>query len=171
MQSEARPAAAGGGGTRGPIKSPIDLAGGLFLLALGAVGFFGTLSLSFGSMSNIGPGLLPRTMSVMIAAIGVVLVVSSFLTRGSPLERWSLRAPLFVLGSAVVFAWTIRPLGLIVAGPLAVLISSLADKDTRPIEVLIFAITLTAACIGLFSFVLRLPIPVMPTALPWPLGG
>ena len=81
MQSEARPAGAGGasaGGRHGPIKSAVDLAGGLFLLALGAIGFFGTINLSFGTFSNIGPGLMPRTVSVMIAALGLALAISSF---------------------------------------------------------------------------------------------
>lgn len=174
MQSEARSAGGGGanaGSRRGVLKSPIDLAGGLFLLAMGALGYLGTANLSFGSFSSIGPGLMPRTVSVMVAALGLTLAASAFVTPGSQLERWRLRAPLFVLGSVLVFAWTVRPLGLIVAGPLAMILSSFAEKDTRPVEIVIFATVMTAFCIGLFSFALRLPIPVLPTALPWPFGG
>ena len=62
----------------------------------------------------------------------------------------------------LVFAATIRPWGLIVAGPLAIIVSSLADKETRPIEIVLFAAVMTAACIGLFKILLRLPIPVFP---------
>lgn len=174
MQSEARPTAASAAGAyhgRGLVKSPIDLAGGLFLITLAAIGFFGTLNLSFGTLSSMGPGLLPRTVAVLLAGLGLTLVVSGFVAAGSQLERWRLRGPFFVLGSVLLFAWTIRPLGLVIAGPLAVLFSSLADKDTRLVEVLIFAAVMTALCVGLFSFALRLPIPVLPSALPWPFGG
>jgi CHASE2 domain-containing sensor protein len=68
----------------------------------------------------------------------------------------------FVLGAVMVFATTVRTFGLAVAGPLAIIISSLADRQTRPIEVLLFAIGLTAICIGLFKYLLRLPIPLAP---------
>lgn len=165
MQSEARTAEAAGGGTRGPVKSPIDLGGGLFLIALAALGFFGTLGLSFGTLNNIGPGLMPRSVSVLIAALGLILVISAFISRGAGLERWHVRGPLFVLGSAVVFALAIRPLGLIVAGPLAVVLSAFADRDTRPVEIALFAIALTLLCGLLFKDMLSLPIPFDPIGI------
>ena len=84
---------------------------------------------------------------------------------------WSFRGLFFVLGAALLFAWTIRPLGLIFAGPIAIVFASLADRTTRPLEIGIFTIALTAFCIGLFSFVLRLPIPVLPSSLPYPLDA
>jgi hypothetical protein len=67
-----------------------------------------------------------------------------------------------VIGAVLVFAATIRQWGLIAAAPLAVIISSLADKDTRPLEIILFAVVITAASIGLFKILLRLPIPVFP---------
>jgi putative tricarboxylic transport membrane protein len=43
-----------------------------------------------------------------------------------------------------------------------VLISSLADRDTRLIEIIPFAIVLTVVCALLFKWLLGLPIPLMP---------
>lgn len=153
----------------GLFKSSQDFGAGVFLLIMAGLAFVGSLSLNFGHGNSVGPGMMPRAVAVLIAAFGLLFVVQSFLARGSALERWSIRGPLFVLGAALVFAWTIRPLGVIVAGPLAVMIASMADKDTKLIEILPYAIVLTAACIGLFSYGLRLPMPVMPSALPYPL--
>jgi len=150
---------------RGALKSPQDFAAGLFLLALAAIGFFGSLGLDFGRLSSIGPGFMPRTVALLVAALGLLLLVQSFLWEGSRLERWSLRGPVFVLGAALLFAWTIRPLGLLIAGPLAVLVAAAADPRSRPLEVLIFAVVLTAASIALFSVLLGLPIPVWPAVL------
>jgi len=147
---------------RGAIKSPIDFAGGLFLIALAAVGYIGGFNLPVGHLSGIGSGLMPKAVAVLVAALGLVLLLQSLLTEGDRLEAVGIRGPIFVLGSVLIFAATIRPLGLAVAGPLAVIFSALADKDTRPIEIVIFAIGITAACIGLFKILLRLPIPVFP---------
>lgn len=148
--------------SRGAIKSPLDFGGGLFLIALAAVGYIGAFNLPVGTLSGVGSGLLPKASAVLIAAFGVLLVVQSLVSHGDTLERWSIRGPFFVLGAVVIFALTIRPLGLAIAGPLAVIFSSLADKDTRPVEVVAFSILMTALCIGLFKFLLHLPIPVFP---------
>ena len=146
----------------GVIKSSLDFAGGLFLLAVAATGFIGGFNLPFGHLSGIGSGLLPRSVAALVALFGVALLVQSLISGGDRLERFAVRGPIFVLGAVLVFAMTIRPLGLVIAGPLAILVFSLADKDTRPIEIVVFAVLMTAACIGLFKLLLRLPIPVFP---------
>lgn len=162
----------------GLLKSPQDFAAGLFLLAFAAIAFYGAWDLRFGQLRGIGPGLMPKVTAVVVGAFGLLLVVTSLFTRGSALERWSLRGPFFILGAVLLFALTIRgasfpqwgievpSLGLIVAGPLAVIFSAFADKDTRPVEVVIYAAVITALCIGLFKMLLRLPIPIAP----WLLG-
>jgi putative tricarboxylic transport membrane protein len=151
---------------RGLLKSPQDFAAGIFLLVIAAVGIVGSLELGFSTSSGVGPGMMPRAVGLLVAAFGVLLVVQGFLVEGEGLDRWSIRGLVFVLGSALVFAWTIRPLGLIVAGPLAVIISAFADRQTRWIEVIVFGFVMTGFCIALFSYALNLPIPIMPTALP-----
>jgi putative tricarboxylic transport membrane protein len=150
----------------GILKSPQDFAAGIFLLVIAAVGMVGSLELGFSTSSGVGPGMMPRAVGVLVAAFGALLVVQGFLFEGEGLDRWSIRGLVFVLGSALVFAWTIRPLGLIVAGPLAVIISAFADRQTRWIEVIVFGFVMTGFCILLFSYALNLPIPIMPTALP-----
>ncbi|MFZ4809380.1 MAG: tripartite tricarboxylate transporter TctB family protein [Hyphomicrobiaceae bacterium] len=151
------------------MRSPQDLGAGLFLLAIALFAFWGTWSLDLGTLRSIGPGMLPRATAILVAGFGILLIISSFATQGSPLDRWHIRGPFFVLGAALLFAWTVRPLGLIVAGPLCLMFGSMADKATRPVEIVIFAVVMTALCIGMFGFILGLPIPIMPTSLPYPL--
>jgi putative tricarboxylic transport membrane protein len=171
---------------RGLVKSPFDLAGGLFLLGLAALGLAGGFNLPTGTLSGIGSGLMPRAVALLVGAFGVLLVVQSFLFEGEILEKWHLRGPVFVLGAVLVFAMLIRgstlnfggifgipvlasvkipSLGLIVAGPLAVVISAFADKDTKPREIVVFALLMTLLCGLLFKEVLNLPIPFDPAGL------
>lgn len=177
MSDQNQPAA-GDNGRRGALKSPQDFAAGIFLLAFAAIAFFGAYDLKFGQLRGIGPGLMPKVTAAMVALFGLALIASSLVSRGSLLERWSIRGPFFVLGAVLLFALTIRGVefsslgikipafGLLVSGPLAVIFSSFADKSTRWGEVLLFAVVITAFCIGLFKFALRLPIPLAP----WWLG-
>jgi hypothetical protein len=150
---------------RGIVKSPLDFGGGLFLIALAVAGFVGSFSLPFGQLSGIGSGLMPRTVAVLVAAFGILLLVQSFVAGGDRLDQWAVRGPIFVLSGVLVFAATIRPWGLVVAGPLAVVVSALADKDTRPAELATLAVALTALSGLLFKEILSLPIPFDPAGL------
>ena len=144
------------------IRSPQDAAAGLFLLVLGSVALWEGASLSAGSIGQIGPGMLPRALAVLNVLGGIGLFVGAFFIPGPRLERWRLRGPLFVLGAAVAFGLTIRPLGLVVAAPAAVVIAALASVESRWLETLVFAALMTAACVCLFKYLLGLPIPLAP---------
>lgn len=149
-------------GSRGRIKSPLDFGGGLFLIAIAVVGYIGAFNLPFGHMNSIGSGLLPKSVAVLVGVFGLGIALQGLFIEGDKLESWGIRGPIFVLGAVLAFAFAIRPLGLAIAGPLCVIIAAMADRDTRPVELVIFSIIMTALCIGLFKFLLRLPIPIFP---------
>jgi Tripartite tricarboxylate transporter TctB family len=148
------------------LKAPQDFAAGIFIIAIATVGIVASLNLNFKTSTGVGPGMMPRATGLILVALGLVLVINSFFVRGEGLDRWSIRGMVFVLGSALLFGWTIRSLGLVVAGPLAVVVSAFADRDTKWIEVIIFAVVMTFACIALFSWGLKLPIPIWPSQTP-----
>lgn len=148
--------------SRGLIKSPLDFGGGFFLLGIAIIGYIGAFNLPFGHMSSIGSGLLPKSVAVLVGVFGIGLILQSLFVHGDRLEAWGIRGPIFVLGSVLLFAFTIRTLGLAFAGPITVIVSSFADRNTRPLEIVIYSIVLTVLSIGLFKFLLRLPIPIFP---------
>lgn len=139
-----------------------DLMAGLFLIAFGLGAYFGMLDLPTQDHGNVGPGLVPKASAVLIAALGGVIAIVGLLPSADRLQRGTWRGPIFVLGAVVVFAMSVRTLGLAFAGPLAVIISSMADKDSRVVEVLVFAALMSIGCIALFKYALRLPIPLAP---------
>ncbi len=141
---------------------PRDIGAGLFLIGLAALGFLSTGDLTMAEAGGIGPGLMPRGVSVLLIFVGVAVTVLGVSTRAERVRFGSARGPIFVLGAVIVFAATVRPMGLAIAGPLAVVIAALADPDTKWREVLNFAAVMTIACVGLFKYALRLPIPLAP---------
>ena len=170
----------------GPVKSPLDLGAGVFLVGIGLIGLLGGYNLPFGTLSGIGSGLLPRVVSILVAVFGLLLILQSFLAEGERLERWHLRGPVFVLGAVLLFAVLIRgstltlggiaglpaiasvkvpPMGMLVAGPVAVVVAAFADKQTRLAEIATFAIIMTLLCGLLFKELLGLPIPFDPAGI------
>ena len=139
-----------------------DFVAGLVVMAVAGFAFWQGLDLPIGTFGGVGPGMLPRGLAVFLAALGALLAVSAVLEEGQPLEAWSIRGPVLVLGAMVAFGLTVRPLGLIIAGPLAVVIGAFASDEVRWGETLIFGVLMNALCIGLFKFALGLPIPLAP---------
>jgi putative tricarboxylic transport membrane protein len=139
-----------------------DVAAGLILLAISTLSAWQASGLTVGTPRHIGPGMVPLVLSASIGLLGVLLVGLGCRGREPMRDRWALRAPLFILGAAVAFGLVVRPLGLALAGPLLVLVAGLASDETRWVEVLMFALGMTAFCVVLFKFSLNLPIPLAP---------
>ncbi len=149
----------------GLIKSTQEFGAGLFLIAVAAFFFWQALELPHGSLRAMGPGMLPQSLTVMVAFGGLGLILTSILAEGPPLERWSIRGPFFIFGGIVLFSLLIRTFGLAVAGPVSMVFGTLASTEFRWKESVIFSCVLTAVCILLFKVLLRLPIPVIGTVI------
>jgi putative tricarboxylic transport membrane protein len=143
------------------VRAPRNLAAGLVLVAVATVALRSTARLEVGRLRAMGPGMVPRSVAVLVGLSGLLLVAASLLRDGPSLARWRLRGPVLVSLAILGFAATIRSVGLAVAGPLVVILGGSAAPDFRWKELVTFAIVVTAACIALFRYALGLPIPVL----------
>ena len=143
------------------IRAPQNFVAGLALLAVAAIAFLATADLGSGRFYAVGPALLPRGVGTLLGILGAAFVAGSFLKDGELLGRWPLRGPLFIFLSVAAFAISIRTVGLALAGPLVAMISGAASPDTRPKELLLFAVVVTALSVALFRYILNLPIPIL----------
>ena len=139
-----------------------DFVGGLAVIAVALFAFWQAADLQIGTLGGIGPGMLPKSLAVLFGLLGALLVVDSFLEAGLPLEPWSFRGPVLVALAIVAFGLTVRPLGLVVAGPIAIVIAAVASDEVRWVETIVVGVLMTAICVGLFKFALALPIPLAP---------
>ncbi|MDQ7778030.1 MAG: tripartite tricarboxylate transporter TctB family protein [Paracoccus aminovorans] len=145
---------------------------GLSLLGLGLFALYAGADLPFRGEGGVGSGMLPRALAIILAVLGLVQIAVTWKQRPESTGRWPIRDMLPVLIGVFLFAITIRghhfgsfevpALGMAVATPLAVVLSGLAAKDVRIGELLVFAVVLTAVCIGLFRYALGLSLPVAP---------
>jgi Tripartite tricarboxylate transporter TctB family len=136
--------------------SPIAAIGGLLILSA-AIAF--VVAIAFLDRSQIANAFI-YTFLVLFYGTVLVLFVLSF-TREEWLTGTGLRGPFFVVAGILAFAITIRMFGLVIAGPLAMVIGGFGTPEVREKEILIFAAVMTAFCVGLFRYLLNLPIPIL----------
>ena len=129
-------------------------------MAVAAFAYWLARALPTGAGGGMGPGTLPKGLALLLGALGLALLLNGL--SSERLARWSVRGPLFVLGALVLFGLAVRPLGLVVAGPLALAAAAFASSEARWGETLVFGLLMTVFCVGLFKFALGLPIPLAP---------
>lgn len=147
------------------VGSPQNMVGGLLLIALAIFAFWQIGDLAVGRAMKMGPGYFPSLLAGGIALCGLILVVTSIRRPGEPLEPWPLKRIVPVLLALVVFAVTIRPLGMVAAGLLLTLLSTLGATDRKWRESAIFAVCIVAVSAVLFPTLLGLPLPIWPEFL------
>ena len=153
------------GGTRGRpgriIRSPQNVVAGLTLIAIALFAVWAVSDLSQGSLRIIGPAMMPRWIAIFVGIAGLMLLAGGFIFDGAPLDRWHLRGPFFICAGMILFALTIRTPGFLIAGPLTMMLVGYGTTEVRKLELIVFALGMTAFCIVLFVTILDQPIPVL----------
>lgn len=143
------------------IRAPREFAAGLCLIALAGFALWATADLDTGQLTAVGPGMLPRSIAVLLGVAGLGFAVAGLIRDGAALERWTWRGPVLVTLGVVGFALTIRTVGLALAGPVVVMVGGAGSSEARAKELAIFALAATLFSIGLFRYALGLPIPIL----------
>ena len=109
---------------------------GLSLVGLGVLALWASSDLPFASEFGVSSGLVPRLLSFIILGLGALQIFFSWSDPGPSTGSWRIHTMLPVVAAVVLFAVTIRgyefgslhipELGLLVATPLAVVLSGLA---------------------------------------------
>jgi len=152
----------GAGRARGLIRAPQDFYGGLVLIALAVFSLYAGRDLSGMHGFSFGPGTAPRLFAWLLIGFGVLITIIGVMFDGPRLERWSARGVILTTASILVFAATVRPLGLIISSFAAFMVSAAATSETRWVETVIAGAAMSAGCAILFPYVLNLPFQLWP---------
>lgn len=134
-----------------------ELASGLLLLALGIFVYLEAGSYRMGSLTNIGPGMFPRALGVILVVCGLGTLIASF-TRAAPLPAFKWRAAAALTVALLFFALTVNRFGIVVAVIGMTLIARLAEPDYRLPGTLALAVVL--AVLSWLVFIVGLGFPL-----------
>jgi hypothetical protein len=148
------------------IKSQRDFFSGLMFVVVGVAFAIGASSYSMGSSAKPGAGYFPLILSVLMAILGAIVLFKSLTIEtegGDPIGAIAWRPLIVIVVAIAVFGATITTLGLVIAVPILILISSLAGDEFSWLGVIVNAALLTLFSWLIFIFGLKLTIPLWPT--------
>jgi hypothetical protein len=149
------------------IRSTKDFWAGLLYIFFGSIAIIVARDYGMGTGVKMGPAYFPTILGGLLAGIGLISVVRSFITPGTPIGAFAFKGLILVTVSVVLFGFIVRGAGLVVALPLLVVMSASASKRFRWRTALIMAAVLTIFCVLVFVEALGIPLPIVG---PW-LGG
>lgn len=139
--------------TDGPPEEPFafsgPIGGAILVVALIPVTYFAP------RIGRMVTGVPPDIVVALVGALlvlGLALVVRFFAPRG----------PVFITAATLIFAISVRPLGLVISSFVSLIISAYATDEIRWIETIIWAAVLTLFCSLLFPYGLNLPLQLWP---------
>ena len=144
------------------VKNPQDVYGGLALILLSLIAFVASNDLPGMRGFAFGPGTAPRLFAGTLGVLSLGVVIGGLVTSGPEISGYKIRGVIFIIGSILAFAATIRPLGLVIASFATMVICAAAAEDVRWRETLIVAVVVTAFCAVLFPYGLALPFQLWP---------
>jgi Tripartite tricarboxylate transporter TctB family len=130
---------------------------------------------NLGTLFHMGPGFFPIILGVTLTLIGILIAAVAATTEGGeedilhmPNPQW--RAWFCIIAGPVLFivfgtdwpavqAYVKFPTGLIPATFACVFVSSLGDRDSKPLNSLILATGITIFGVLLFEYVLQVSMP------------
>jgi hypothetical protein len=142
-----------------------DLSAGLVFIAVAAMFAIGTRELDLGTPRELGPGAFPLLISGVLGLLGLIIAVRAFGGAPDRIANLPWRAVFLVVVAPVVFALTIRGLGLVVAIALVVAIGAYASQRMSARLAASLIVGLTAFCVLVFNVGLGLPIRLVGTWL------
>ena len=137
-----------------------DMTAGALLLLLGvAAAGYASENYRIGTITRMGAGMVPMALGVMLAGLGVVILITGWFRKGV-IPEVRVLTPICIFGSIAVFGLMIQPFGLLPAVMASTTVASLAEKEFRPLRILVSGVILSAVAWGIFVFGIGLSIPL-----------
>jgi uncharacterized BrkB/YihY/UPF0761 family membrane protein len=139
-------------------------AGALMMLVGGGAALVGS-QYQMGSLTRMGPGFFPTALGVLLAIIGIVIAGTAAYAPvpaigEAPAPRPDWRGWLCITAAALLFIGLARHAGLMAATFACVFVAALGDRDNSWKNAALLAGGITAFGILLFSYLLRVQIPI-----------
>jgi hypothetical protein len=148
------------------IKSPRDFWAGLMFIGFGLFfALWAIVNYQMGSALRMGPAYFPALLGGLLVVLGIAVFAQSLVIEGQKVARFHFRPLLLVLVASILFGYVMKPLGLVLAIVLLVVVSALGGHEFKWREVIFLCIFQVVFSVLVFVKGLSLPFPLWPEFL------
>lgn len=142
------------------IKNPKDFWAGTIYILIGFAAVYLGREYEMGTAVRMGPGYFPKVLGILLAMVGSISMVRSFIKPGEEIGRLAWREALIVLGATALFGLLLRGAGLVVSLVVLVAVSAYASRRFSWKTSLLLAIGLAVFSVFVFIKALGVPLPL-----------
>ena len=147
------------------IKNPKDFWAGLMFSAFGSFFVIAARHYRMGTATSMGPAYFPTMLGGLMAMLGAIIFLRSFTGTGGKVSPMFFRPLFFVVLSLFGFAYLLKPIGVVLALLVLIVVSAFAGHEFKGKEVLILSIVLILLSVLVFVKGLGLPFRLWPKFL------
>jgi hypothetical protein len=149
------------------IRNHRDFWSGVLFIVTGVLFMVLSRQYQLGTAAKMGPGYFPTILGGIMAALGLLIMIPSFSSRGPEVKvaRIDVKTIVLVLVAVAVYALTLPTLGFIVSLFLLILISSFASHEFSLKATLVSSVVLLVFSYVVFVKGLELQFPFIPVFL------
>jgi hypothetical protein len=147
------------------IKNAKDFWAGLMFLAVGLGFVLVARNYSMGTAVRMGPAYFPTVLGGILAVLGATIFLRSFVIHAEKVGAFHLKPLVIVLVAIILFALTLKPLGLVIATLIVVGIGAFASHEFSWKATIVLAVILAAFAVVVFYYGLGLPFNIWPEFL------
>ena len=139
-----------------------DLLTGALFIGLGGLGLVMSRGLDMGTLSQMGPGFLPRIVCWLLIAVGLAVGVPALKAPAEDIASMRLRSVAVITIAVVGFAYAATHLGFVLASIWLIVVGGLAEPGMRWREIVPLALGLTLFGALVFVYGLGVQVPLWP---------
>ena len=138
-----------------------DLEAGLFFMSFGTLTAVLSQQYRLGTIAQMGPGMFPMMLGVILAVLGGVILIKGLSGRGEQARPLPLKPIILITISILVFALLLLTAGLLFALPAQVIIALAASEHFTWRRAIALSAGLLAFCYGVFVYLLGISVPML----------
>ena len=138
-----------------------DFLSGLMFIGFGLAALYFGQKLALGTAVRMGPGYVPRMLSLVLLGLGILICIVALATGGEPVEKPKWKPITLVTVGVVCFGLLFERTGLLPALIVLILIASWANDEFKLIEVIGNMVVLAVLCTLVFKVGLGMNISIV----------
>lgn len=142
------------------IRNPKEFWSGVMFTLFGIGAVLVGQGYTVGSAGKMGPGYFPTALGSLLAVLGLVAIVRSFLKAGEGFEKFAIKQGFLVLLAVFLFGFLVRGAGMIIAILALVMVSAYASSQFHLKSAVLLAIGGAVFCAIVFVVGLGVPMPL-----------